>query len=92
VSLVHKKKHGPKLKCGGPSLCPDCRASAEGVRSDHELSMARARLAVSVAKAGDHAWFEFVLGTYDSCANCGIIRRSDDVNKPCPGKIRVGLR
>lgn len=28
----------------------------------------------------------------DCCKLCGIVRRADDKNKPCPGKVRVELR
>ena len=27
-----------------------------------------------------------------SCKNCGIVKRRDGRNKPCPGKVRVELR
>lgn len=44
-----------------------------------------------VAKhAGQHCWFLF--GQYDSCANCGAVRRRDDKNKPCRGIVTIGLR
>lgn len=26
------------------------------------------------------------------CQNCGILKRADGKNKPCPGKVRVELR
>lgn len=26
------------------------------------------------------------------CKHCGIVRRRDENNKPCPGKVRVALR
>lgn len=39
---------------------------------------------------GVHCWF-----TYDnkpSCANCGVVRRYDDKNKPCRGIVTITLR
>lgn len=39
---------------------------------------------------GEHCWFEF--RDMDSCANCGVVRRRDDKNKPCKGIVTVGLR
>ena len=26
------------------------------------------------------------------CKACGIVRRADGKNKPCPGPVRIGLR
>lgn len=38
----------------------------------------------------DHSWFQrFGL---ICCKQCGIVRRADDKNKPCPGPVRLGLR
>lgn len=42
--------------------------------------------------SGKHAWFKFQDDKFDCCAWCGVIRRSDDKNKPCPGKVKVSLR
>jgi hypothetical protein len=41
-----------------------------------------------------HVWAEwkFTKRTLICCNNCGIVRRADDSNKLCRGKIRVGLR
>jgi len=37
-----------------------------------------------------HHWFKrFGL---ICCKHCGIVKRADGTNKPCPGKIRVELR
>lgn len=41
---------------------------------------------------GEHAWFKFKDDNFDCCARCGIIRRKDDKNKPCPGKVKITLR
>lgn len=41
---------------------------------------------------GDHCWFVFRDDPFDSCANCGTIRRRDDKNKPCRGIVRIELR
>jgi hypothetical protein len=49
--------------------------------------------ALDNSKEGTHAWFKFASAdSFDSCAKCGIIRRKDDKNKPCPGIVKVGLR
>lgn len=39
-----------------------------------------------------HEWFvpEFI--GYECCRKCGIVRRRDDKNNPCRGKVRVTLR
>lgn len=87
MSMFPKKRHGPELKCGGPSLCQDCREEA------FESSWKeRAREAIKGVQEGQHAWFKFKLDSFDSCAKCGIVRRRDDKNKPCPGKVKVELR
>lgn len=37
-----------------------------------------------------HRWDNF--GDFTACAECGIIRRSDDGNKPCQGRAEIALR
>lgn len=37
-----------------------------------------------------HLWHERFGLT--CCKRCGIVRRADDQNKPCPGPVRLGLR
>lgn len=48
--------------------------------------------ALKKAKDGDHAWFKFKDDPFDSCAKCGVVRRKDDKNHPCPGKVKITLR
>ena len=49
-------------------------------------------------KHDEHDWFlrEWAYSHPDShiyvCRKCGIVRRADDKNKPCPGVVKVGLR
>lgn len=52
----------------------------------------RHKEALAKAKDGEHAWFKFKDDNFDCCAKCGIIRRKDDKNKPCPGKVKIELR
>lgn len=37
-----------------------------------------------------HQWFNRFGLT--CCKSCGIVKRADGRNKPCPGKVRVELR
>jgi hypothetical protein len=43
---------------------------------------------------GEHDWFEYHSSrlVMTCCRNCGIIKREDGKNKPCPGVVPVGLR
>jgi hypothetical protein len=44
----------------------------------------------STGAGGEHLWtHRFGL---TCCKRCGIVRRRDRTNKPCPGPVRVGLR
>ena len=45
-------------------------------------------------RSNGHEWakWEFVSMTLVCCNQCGIVRRPDDKNKPCKGKVKVGLR
>ena len=40
--------------------------------------------------SGAHAWFPYHGLTV--CKSCGIVKRREGENKPCPGKVRVALR
>lgn len=37
-----------------------------------------------------HDWFHYM--TFECCRKCGIVRRRDRKNKPCPGPVRLDLR
>lgn len=52
----------------------------------------RHKEALKKATEGEHAWFKFKDDTFDSCAKCGVVRRKDDKNHPCPGKVKITLR
>ena len=39
-----------------------------------------------------HLWFQAKFLGYESCKNCGIIRRADGKNSPCKGVVKVVLR
>lgn len=39
-----------------------------------------------------HRWFVPKGIGYECCRDCGIVRRADDKNSPCRGKVRVGPR
>lgn len=42
---------------------------------------------------GAHCWFTFDLTReWESCANCGVVRRLDDKNKPCKGVVGIKPR
>lgn len=47
-----------------------------------------------IARSNGHEWQEwkFVSMTLVCCRNCGIVRRPDDKNSPCKGRVRVALR
>ena len=49
---------------------------------------------VVFASTNGHDWAEWKLQsmTMICCNKCGIIRREDDNNKPCRGKVKVELR
>jgi hypothetical protein len=42
------------------------------------------------ATSNGHHWVRW--RQFICCRDCGIIRRADDRNKPCPGIVRVGPR
>lgn len=39
-----------------------------------------------------HRWFTPKGIAFECCKNCGIVRRADDQNSPCKGKIKIDLR
>lgn len=45
-------------------------------------------------RSNGHEWakWEFTSMTLVCCNICGIVRRADDKNRPCKGKVKVGLR
>jgi hypothetical protein len=41
----------------------------------------------------DHKWFQHPkFKPLVTCQHCGIVKRADGENKPCPGSVRVELR
>jgi hypothetical protein len=57
------------------------------------VEAAMRRLAAAGLKVvRDHKWFRPEQIDYDCCQDCGIVRRADDRNRPCPGPVSVGLR
>lgn len=36
-----------------------------------------------------HIWFKPTFLVYDCCRKCGIVRRADDKNSPCKGKVAL---
>jgi len=41
-------------------------------------------------KAGVHLWHERFLLT--CCKRCGVVKRRDGPNKPCPGFVPIAMR
>lgn len=39
-----------------------------------------------------HNWFHAKRYNMTVCKHCGIVKRRDGENRPCPGKVRVALR
>lgn len=52
--------------------------------------MPRVREPAIVGESNGHHWFKALW--FQSCRDCGMIRRTDDQNKPCRGVVRVGPR
>lgn len=48
------------------------------------------RALAALEAGGGHDWHERFGLT--CCLKCGVVRRADGKNKPCPGIVRVGLR
>jgi hypothetical protein len=46
----------------------------------------------SLLAVGVHDWFRPAFLEYDCCRKCGIVRRKDDRNGPCRGRIVLSLR
>lgn len=44
-----------------------------------------------IAESNGHHWcaVPFRIRTLICCRDCGVIRRADDQNKPCPGVVRM---
>lgn len=39
-----------------------------------------------------HRWFMYVPLGHECCRDCGVVRRADNQNGPCRGKVHVALR
>jgi hypothetical protein len=44
-----------------------------------------------IGESNGHRWFNYN-SKLVCCIDCGIVRRADDRNKQCPGKVSVSLR
>lgn len=51
-----------------------------------------ARLRAAPLPPVPHAWTIPLWQVWESCSRCGVVRRADDKNKPCPGAVPVVLR
>lgn len=47
---------------------------------------------VVIGESNGHKWIKPEWLDWQSCLACGIVRRGDDKNKPCPGKVFISLR
>jgi hypothetical protein len=51
-----------------------------------------------IAESNGHRWTDDWTDSIESlkgrhiCVDCGFLRRADDKNKPCKGKVKVELR
>lgn len=47
-----------------------------------------------IAKTNGHIWRSYSFRSREivCCEKCGVIRRSDDKNNPCKGKVKIALR
>jgi hypothetical protein len=43
-----------------------------------------------IGQSNGHTWMRY--RKLVCCRDCGIIRRADDLNKPCKGVANVGIR
>lgn len=43
-------------------------------------------------ESSGHQWFYFQHDKFQCCRNCGLVRRDDDKNSQCRGKVKVELR
>ena len=41
---------------------------------------------------GEHDWFVPKFIGYECCRKCGVVKRADGQNKPCRGRVVIGLR
>lgn len=78
---------------GGWTSWEDRRFAADTILD--ALSMAATEKALPeprevIAVSNGHHWVERF--NLVCCRDCGIVRRADDRNKPCRGKVRVELR
>jgi hypothetical protein len=39
-----------------------------------------------------HKWFRWKKDEFQCCRLCGVVKRSDDRNGPCRGKVKITLR
>lgn len=56
-----------------------------------------ARKYEAMGESNGHHWIKFETNTIKGaflvcCRDCGTVRRRDDKNKPCPGKVGISLR
>lgn len=49
-------------------------------------------LGVAILGVGIHDWFKPDFIPHECCRKCGIVRRRDDKNGPCRGKVTLSLR
>ena len=45
-----------------------------------------------IAETNGHKWFYLEKDKMQCCRDCGIIRRQDDKNSPCRGKVKITFR
>lgn len=62
-----------------------------------QLSNGASGMPEVLSTSNDHHWISYAgrgSGSFAivCCRDCGIVRRADDNNKPCPGIVRVGPR
>ena len=43
-------------------------------------------------KSNGHRWGHYKDWKLETCRYCGMVRRADDKNSPCKGKVKLGLR
>lgn len=43
-----------------------------------------------VARSNGHEWINW--HGMQTCLQCGIVRRTDDQNKPCKGRVKIAPR
>ena len=77
-----------------PSRYSTLHGELEGVyECADDMAKALLLLLDEMPEAGAHEWGRWAAGQeWDSCRACGIVRRADDVNKPCRGPVQITLR